>query len=63
VVILYVRVTRRRCYGVRVPEIGKVGEGVRGWVGTVIAGFWGFFKEEMCEILDGVFWWWSFDFV
>jgi len=21
-----------------------------------------FFKEEMCEILDGVFWWWSFDF-
>ncbi len=23
----YVRVTRRRCYGVRVPEIGKVGEG------------------------------------
>ncbi len=52
------------CYGVRVPEIGKVGEGwERGWVGRVIAGFWFFFKEEMCEILDGVLWWWSFDFV
>ncbi len=31
-----------------------------GWEG--ICGLLVFFKEEMCEILDGVFWWWSFDF-